>query len=144
MTQRNPIEKDILVNLQDLRHLIANLIRSISAYNEETQITINALIVSLDKERTDRRLLEAEEAKHNYESKARMVNGNSTTEKIRAKVTKEVETQLNAKSIPWAKIFREKVIPTALTTVTVIIILATLTLAMPHIVIPILQKAFPP
>lgn len=142
---RNPIEKDIIDGLRDMRALLATLNRTIVTFAESIDKRFDDLETENMTYRQKRLSEEVEQLRIAYEKKTKAFeeqtkNGN-TTQKMKTIASEAVKTEIGAKQIDWGGIWRKNVVPALATTLTITIALAALAVIVPGFV-EILQKAF--
>lgn len=141
---RNPLEKDMIDGLRDVRAQLATLNRVIVSLAESIDIRFDAIEADNKHYRETRLAEEVEQLEIAHKKKLALYEDqktNGTTSKMKAVAAQAVKEELETKQIDWGNIFRKNVIPAIATAVTIGIVWATLAVIAPGL-IEIIQKAF--
>lgn len=145
MAPREPIEKDMIDGLREVRKGLATLNKTIITIAEGLDERMDALEADLLGYRRERLQEEIESHKLAVEKKSNALeqseNGH-TTQKVKAIASAEVKALLEEKNIDWGKIWRNNIVPGMATTLAIMFVVALLAILFPNIIIPALQKAF--
>jgi uncharacterized protein YhaN len=145
MAPREPIEKDMVDGLREVRKGLMTLNKTLVSIAEGLDERMDALEADLIGYRRERLQEEIESHQLAVQKKSSALeqteNGHST-QKVRAIASEEVKAQLEEKKIDWGKIWRNNVVPGMATTLSIMLVVALLAILFPNVIIPALQKAF--
>lgn len=143
MAPREPIEKDMIDGLREVRKGLMTLNKTLVAIAEGLDERMDALEADLIGYRRERLQEEIESHKVALEKKSNALEHNGhSTQKLKAIASAEVKAQLEEKHIDWGAIWRNNVVPGMTTTLAIMFVVALLAILFPNVIIPALQKAF--